>query len=84
MSGRKNDKAAIRRLNILTLYKDKTVKGISLASMLFYAFWALWNVYYYYALDQQSSCDIGIVVAILSTWWIVLALRYRNYDLLEE
>jgi hypothetical protein len=65
-------------LNIWSLYKDKIVKGISLSSAAFYASWSCWNVYYYFALDQSFSFYAGILVAILTSWWILLALWYRH------
>jgi hypothetical protein len=65
-------------LNIWSLCKDKVVKGISLASAAFYASWAWWNVYYYLSLSQIFSFSAGILVAILTSWWIILALLYRH------
>ena len=65
-------------LNILSLYKDKVVRGISLMSAGFYACWAWWNVFYYFSLCQTFSYWAGILVAVLTTWWIVLAVYYKK------
>ena len=65
-------------LNIWSLCRDKVVKGVSLISAAFYASWAWWNVYYYFSLNQPLSFCAGILVAILTSWWIILALRYRH------
>jgi hypothetical protein len=65
-------------LNIWSLCRDKVVKGVSLVSAGFYASWAWWNVYYYFSLDQSFSFYAGILVAILTSWWIILAVKYRH------
>jgi hypothetical protein len=65
-------------LNIHSLYRDKVVKGISLPSGAFYAAWATWNVFYYFSLSQPISFYAGILVATLTTWWIVLAVWYKH------
>ena len=64
--------------NIWSLYRDKIVKGISLSSGAFYATWATWNVFYYWSLNQPLSFWAGILVATLTTWWIVLAIYYKK------
>ena len=64
-------------LNIWSLFRDKTVKGISLTSAAFYATWSTWNVFYYFSLNQPLSFYAGVLVAILTTWWILLAVYYK-------
>lgn len=63
--------------NLRQLYVDKVVRGISLMSCGFYAIWACWNIFYYWSLNQPLSFYFGILVAILSVWWIILAVLYR-------
>lgn len=63
-------------LNIYSLYRDKIVKGMSVLSMAFYNSWAIWNVFYYYSINQSWSYYIGVAVAILTTWWTVQAIWY--------
>jgi hypothetical protein len=71
-------------LNIIALYRDKVVKGLSLLSAGFYATWACWNVFYYFHLDQPASFWVAIPVAVLTTWWIVLAWWYRHTNKLNQ
>jgi len=63
-------------LNIYSLYRDRIVKGMSMLSMAFYNSWAIWNVFYYYSINQSWSYYIGVAVAILTTWWTVVAIWY--------
>lgn len=62
--------------NCKKLYEDKQVKGISVLSPLFYLSWSVWNLFYYYSLNQKFSfiCGIGSVVANLV--WISLMMYY--------
>ena len=64
-------------LNVVALYKHKVVKGISITSSSFFALWAIWNVFYYFSLDQRFSFMVAVLVAVLSSWWCVLAIWYR-------
>lgn len=65
-------------LNLISLYRDKTVKGMSSLSMLFYMTWALWNIYYFFSLNQLVSGWLAVCYAILCVWWTIVAVYYRH------
>jgi ABC-type transport system involved in cytochrome c biogenesis permease subunit len=63
-------------LNVLRLLRDKKVSGVSLAPVIFFSVWGLWNLYYYPSLGQWCSLVGGVTVVIMNTVWVGLALYY--------
>jgi membrane protein YdbS with pleckstrin-like domain len=64
-------------LHIKTLYKDKEVKGVSWAAVLFFVAWGYWNLYYYPHLGQFISLVGGIVLAAANTVWLTMIIYYK-------
>lgn len=64
--------------NVLRLYKDKYVSGISWTVQAFFASWGLWNLYYYPSLGQWASFYGGIGLALGNIVWVVMALHYQR------
>lgn len=60
------------------LYKAKTSKEISLISTMFFLSWGIWNIFYYYSLDQTFSWYCGLSIALANLLWIGLILYYRR------
>jgi uncharacterized membrane protein YfcA len=65
-------------LNVIRLLKDKKVSGVSLAPVVFFSVWGLWNLVYYPSLGQWCSLVGGITVVVMNTVWVVLAIYYRG------
>ena len=64
-------------LNVIQLFKDKEVKGITLSAATFFGFFSAWNMYYYPHLDQYLSL-MGATFLLIGNWmWIFLAMYYK-------
>lgn len=59
------------------LYRDKEVKGISTLSIVFFSSWSVWNVFYYYRLNQFYSFIFGLLIPTFNVIWIGLYLYYK-------
>jgi hypothetical protein len=57
--------------------KDKTVRGVSIISTVFFTGWGVWNLYFYPSLGQWMSFTGGLVIVAANTFWIGLMMRYR-------
>jgi len=64
-------------LNIYTLHRDKIVKGVSKLTVLFFATWGYFNIYYYSSLLQWFSFSAGIFLAVANTIWISQMVYYH-------
>jgi hypothetical protein len=64
--------------SIFKLYKDKQVKGVTLAHPIFFFLWGLWNLYFYPHLNQMFSFYGGIMVAFTNLIWICQIIYYRK------
>ena len=64
-------------LNVIRLFKDKRVAGVSVATVAFFGIWGVWNLFYYPSLEQWASFVAGIAVVIANSAWVVLALYYK-------
>jgi hypothetical protein len=62
--------------NCFKLYEDKEVRGVSIVSSAFFCSWGYWNLYYYPNLNQWYSFIGGLLIALASTLWIVMAIYY--------
>lgn len=58
--------------------KDKSVRGVSILSTMFFATWGIWNLYYYPHLNQWASFFGGLSVVTANFTWITLMLKYRS------
>jgi hypothetical protein len=63
-------------LNVLRVYKDKQVRGVSIVATGFFASWGLWNLYYYPHLGQWASFLGGCCIVSMNLLWIGLMLYY--------
>jgi hypothetical protein len=64
--------------NIVALYRDKKIRGVSLAPTFFFTSWGFWNLYFYPSLHQWLSFAGGLIPAIVNVIWLTLAVRYRK------
>ena len=70
--------------NCLRVWKDKSVKGVSLASTLFFTGWGGWNLYYYHHLEQSLSNMAGGVLVLINAIWLTLMWKDRTTTPLDS
>ena len=68
--------------NIHTLYKDKVVKGVSKLTMVFFASWGYFNIFYYWFLCQPFSWWCGVCLCIANTIWVCQIIYYHRRKVL--
>ncbi len=61
------------------LYLDKTVKGVSLVSLIYFLAWGIWNLIYYPSLGQFWSFVGGIGLVVANLIWITLFVYYKFF-----
>lgn len=59
------------------LLRDKTVRGVSLLSVLFFSCWGVFNMFYYDHLEQNFSWYAGIMVLISNSIYAYLIVYFR-------
>lgn len=64
--------------NCVRLYQDKRVRGVSVATQIFFTAWGYWNLFYYPHLGQWFSFFCGWLIVVSNTLWVTLAIKYRN------
>lgn len=60
------------------LFNDKSVKGVSILSTVYFFLWWLWNLFYYPHLEQMWSFTGGIAIMLANCLWIYLLYLYRK------
>lgn len=65
-------------LHCISLWKDKSVKGVSVKSFMFFASWGIWNLYYYPHLNQWMSFLGGCHTVLWNVVWIGFAVYYMR------
>lgn len=61
-------------MNILKLWRDRSVKGVYWPTTAFFAAWGYWNCIYYPSLRQWCSFFGGLFIAAGNTVWLALLL----------
>ena len=67
-------------LNLLKLYKDKEVKGISILSIVFFSTWNFWTLYFFWDTEFSLTRNAYIAVAISNFLYLSLLFRYMVLD----
>ncbi len=62
--------------NIMKLHKDKKVRGVASSSVLFFALWGYWNMWFYPYNGHMFSFFAGILIAITNTIWGIQMVYY--------
>jgi len=65
-------------MNVVTVRKDKEVRGVYGLASLFFALWGTWNCYYYPSLDQWWSFFGGLFICIGNFVWVYYYFKYRK------
>jgi hypothetical protein len=60
------------------LRADRRVAGVSIASVAFFTFWGVWNLFYYPALGQLWSLAGGVVVMAANGLYVAMLLHYTD------
>lgn len=67
-------------MNVLKLYRDKKVRGVSSIAMVYFTLWGYWNIHYYPHLDQWFSFAGGLTIVAMNTLWIILMIYYLRRE----
>ena len=65
--------------NVYRVLKDKAVAGVSIMSMIFFASWGFWNLYYYPSLGQWASFTGGLFIVLGNLCWIAGMIYYTKH-----
>lgn len=58
------------------LYRDKEARGLSVASVAFFAAWGVWNLFYYPHLDQFWSFAGGVFITLANAIYVAMLMHY--------
>lgn len=67
-------------INSNQLYKDKQVRGVNVWTMVFFASWGYWNVFYYPYLGQIASTIAAILLALSNTLYACMLFYYIKLE----
>lgn len=67
-------------LSVWRLWRDKSVRGVSMTGVGFFAFWGYWNLLYYPSIEQWSSFAGAMGVALANTIWLVQIGWYTHKE----
>ncbi len=64
-------------LNLITLIKDKDVKGISKLSIIFFSVWNLWTLFFFFQTSEfWWTIAAYVIVAILNVIYLFFMFKY--------
>lgn len=66
--------------NCVKLFQDKSVRGTSILSGLFFLTWASWNVFFFTHLDQWVSVCTTVVEVGSMVTWVSMAVYYTRRE----
>jgi hypothetical protein len=64
--------------NVRAILRDKKVRGVHWAPVVWFDLWGYWNLFYYPHLGQMLSFMGGCIIVSANTVWLSLAWRYRK------
>ena len=67
-------------LNVLRLFHDKQVRGVSMIAVGFFTVWGFWNLAYYPSLSQWASALGAGGVAAANTIWLLQIMYYKRRE----
>lgn len=71
-------------MNVVALYRDKMVRGVSLLPVVFFTVWGGWNVFFYHHNGLYWSAIGGLAMFAVNTSWLAMAVYYERHNLLEK
>jgi hypothetical protein len=54
------------------------IKGINKSTPVYFWLWSLWNVYYFFALEQPLSFIFSVLFMVVSGMWMYLVLMLED------
>jgi hypothetical protein len=69
--------ACLLWLNVVRLYKDKRLLGVSILPTAWYTLWGFWNIHRYSHLGQSLSWFAAFGCIVVNLICVGMALRYR-------
>lgn len=66
--------------NCYKLHKEKVIRGVYWPVYALYSAWGLWNLVYYWGLNQPYSFFMGIVLVLGNLTWVAMALRIKGSE----
>lgn len=66
--------------NVLRLYRDKKVRGVSRIATAFFVVWGYWNLYYYAAIGQWWSQAGALSAALVNSVWLGQMVYYTRKE----
>ena len=70
--------------NIIRLWKDGELKGISIWMMVYFTIWGYWGVFMWADLQQPWSMWTNVGIAVAYTIWLGLALFIKFMNSLDR
>ena len=67
-------------INIIKLQKDKKVNGIHWISVLFFAVWGYYSLFFYNYNDLNYSFLGALLLSLTDTIWLIQILYYENIN----
>ena len=67
-------------LNIIKLYKDKEVRGVSWIYTGYFVTLGFWNLYYWGFLDQWFSFYSGLAILVSNIVWMCQMIYYNRKE----
>ena len=67
-------------LNILQLYKDKLVRGVSVLPFIYFLLWNLYSLYYLVHLNQLVSFVLEFAFLCVSLFYVCQILHYKKLE----
>lgn len=72
--------AVFTLLNVLKLYRDKKVRGISIIFMFYLCSFNVWNIFYLFSLQQTLGAVSGLFVLAANIIWFGQMIYYLRKE----
>jgi len=67
-------------LNIIQLYKDKMVRGVSVWTFIYFLLWNLYSLYYLVHLNQLVSFVLELFFMAVSLFYVCQIMHYKKME----
>jgi hypothetical protein len=69
--------AIVMALNVVKIYHDKEVRGISMFQITHFLLWSYWGCFFYAYIGAWWSLYSNTAISIIDTIWLVQILYYK-------
>jgi len=66
-------------MHIMQVLHDRSVAGVNIYAVAFFAVWGYWNLYYYKSIAQKWSLRATYFITAMNTIWLILLIYYKFY-----